>query len=222
MRLSPLLRNKTKRQRSQCRPRRPPTLLPRRPRIATNVWKIESVCLGLPYGQHSPHSSGLDELESLLREKSTSAVSPSESGDKVPVSTPSSTIDDFGFLPPTNGAALDGTTVNLSPYFPTPNDASLGGLDYAFTDGTSLDQLAGIASLIGHSPQENHNGNVSTPSSDSQSGMSQSGMASSTPPTDASMSMLYLSWPATLPDIVTTRHLYVAPLCPSWRLLTTP
>ena len=110
-------------------------------------------------------------------------------------------------LAPANDTAGNNGQVDLSPFYSQDMSDHLHGLDY-FTDASSLDHLAGIASLMGPAlPGATHVATASTPSSDSQTGMSHSGLSTSTPPSDPGMSVFYSAWPSTLPDVNMTRHL---------------
>lgn len=149
-----------------------------------------------------------DELESLLREKSGSVSSPPETEDRASPATLASSLGDFGMLPPTDGMMGDNGSIDLSTYYPHANGDSLGGLDYSFTDNNSLGHLAGIASMMDTSPPLTAQiASTSTSSTDSQNGNSHSGLNSTSPPNGPDLSILYLSWPSNIPDIVTTRHL---------------
>ncbi|PSR81917.1 hypothetical protein PHLCEN_2v6212 [Hermanssonia centrifuga] len=99
-------------------------------------------------------------------------------------------------------------------YYSSPDGDILNGLDYSqFANGNSLDHLAGIATFMSNSPPSmGGNASVSTPSSEDPNGVSMSphsasGLGSVSTSDDAGMSLLYLSWPANLPDITVTRHL---------------
>lgn len=99
--------------------------------------------------------------------------------------------------------------MDISNFYQHTNGDSLGGLDYSFGNGSSLDNLAGITDLIETpSPQKADIANVSTPSTDSQTAVNgTTTLTSTSPPGESDLSLGYLSWPNNLPDIITTRHL---------------
>ncbi|KAJ3541142.1 hypothetical protein NM688_g6125 [Phlebia brevispora] len=161
-----------------------------------------------PKNRYERLESRINELESLLREKSTSANSPPASDGKSASSTAPSSFPDFGFLPAPGDDNVNGI-VDMSGLYSHTNGNDLGNMDYAFNNGTSLDHLAGIASLMDASPPEtSHIATASTPSTDSQNGVNGgNGLVAQSPNGNPDMSLLYLSWPSQLPDIFTTRHL---------------
>lgn len=79
----------------------------------------------------------------------------------------------------------------------------------------SLENLAGLAVMMEHSPPQSGNiADVSTPSLDgpkdkprSPLSNSDSGYSAPSPLSDAEQSLLFLSWPANLPDPLMTKHL---------------
>jgi hypothetical protein len=166
----------------------------------------------------------LDELESLLREKSVAVESPSASSVNAQ-STPSNnseqspqTLDfssDFGTLaslPASDSSQSIQNTLN-------GNDWSKSYLSQIRENGNvntelhgfseSLDQLAGIASIMQSSPPIDNSATsgmyLPSPPATVDSGAS----ASSHAPNE-NFSMVYMSWPLNLPDITMTRHLYAS------------
>ena len=116
---------------------------------------------------------------------------------------------------------MDDATVNTAngysagdwaSFFPTGTTDYFNSLDYTLPNTTSLDHLAGIASLMSNSPQ------LGRPSPPEQGKSPQIALLEEakigSPPESSSQSqsrsVVYLSWPANLPDMVTTRHLYVS------------
>lgn len=79
----------------------------------------------------------------------------------------------------------------------------------------SLENLAGLAVMMEHSPSQSGNiADVSTPNLDRHKDKSQSppsnsdsGYSAPSPLSDAEQSLLFLAWPANLPDPLTTKHL---------------
>lgn len=143
-----------------------------------------------------------DELESLLRDKSDTDMSPPAGDGNTPSSSGSAALNDFGVLPTGDSTILGNGAMGLSSYFPHDGVDGMTGIDYPFPDSPNLDHLTG---LIGPSHEEtSHVITASTASSDSGNAKSNTSVS---PPSDPSLSLLYLSWPATLPDIITTRHL---------------
>lgn len=176
-----------------------------------------------------------DELETLLRDKAdTTSASPS-TGSDVPSPQPSIVLSgDFGTLPDTTHSPLshsfDGEVWSKA-YFPhtaRDNNTNTAGLS-AFSD--PLDQLAGVASLMRPTSLTDQRSNSSSMSSHDHSSGSPTvhgdiefiPIASVTPSNvDEVTSMLYMSWPANLPDVSITRHLCVYDVTnPCFILLTT-
>lgn len=175
----------------------------------------------------------VDELESLLR-ANASAPSPSSSSQtssQGTSSTPVSTTNDFGILP----AAMDKDTDSPSSamnaldlgewsasYFGESVNEHQGGANLPnFTGAEPLGQLSAIETLLGTpafavqqehasiSPPSSAHGNSShisaSPPVEIDSAMSpDQAIVTATHPSD---SLVSLSWPANLPDMVTTRHL---------------
>lgn len=168
-------------------------------------------------------NSLLDELENLLREKASHTSRSPSTGHDNPSPQPSLVVNgDFGILPDSTGSpslsgSYDGAAWSRA-YFPhTGRGDSLDQAGPQSFSG-SLDQLAGVASLM-QSTSSIERASISSPSSSHDySGGSPSApgdivvggtFSVVTSHEDQSTSMLYMSWPPNLPDISTTRHLYV-------------
>lgn len=187
-------------------------------------WRIESVSFDtLQIERYNLTSIHVDELESLLRDKGTgSSPSDTSQGSSQVGQTPVSTSDDFGVLslyssdgalPSTSHIETDHWSNSL--FGTSTTDHSATNFSH-FTGSGSLDQLAGIASMMTSPTAIPEQPNASTPSSshDHSGSLSASpaipekspSIPADLPPTPVN-EIVYLSWPANLPDISTTRHL---------------
>ncbi|KAF7791286.1 hypothetical protein EIP86_002300 [Pleurotus ostreatoroseus] len=152
-----------------------------------------------PKSRYERLENRINELESLLKDKGSPSTSTSPPADNDTTIGTLSELTDFGLLPDHgNSTTTDNVSIDISPFY--INGAQL---DFTFGDATSVDPFTGIeTSLADTPPQTAHISSISpsdTPSAEGQS--------TTSPQSNPDFSLLYLSWPANLPDILTTRHL---------------
>ena len=102
----------------------------------------------------------------------------------------------------TNGVMPPGDLNNLYSTLPTSKSMdAVGSLDFStFPSGSSLDNLAGVASMLG-------NGSLGDIHMNNTPGLGLNGMESSFTPGDRSLDLVFISWSPNLPDPEVTRHL---------------
>lgn len=155
----------------------------------------------------------LDELESLLREKdralqSNPAQSPQFASPSIPTSS-TSQANGFNFdsVPFVNGHGSSISNNAIPGPYGTfvqskPND--IPSMDFPrFPSNSSLDNLAGVASMLGSAPMPD-------PTIDPVvAGLQTDHSISNFPTSTSNLDLVFTSWPANLPNREVTRHLYV-------------
>ncbi|KAI0094085.1 hypothetical protein BDY19DRAFT_1053457 [Irpex rosettiformis] len=167
----------------------------------------------------------INELETLLRERTGPSSDSPSSGNDRSSPHPSNVVDsDFGTLPvPVHSPSLSGSFEEAQwskAYFPPIHAVRDHSTDTTGLTGFSgpLDQLADVASLMqsttptdqgsNSTPSSSHSYSVGPPSAHGDIGFRTTSTTTSNE--DQVTSMLYMSWPPNLPDITTTRHLVQA------------
>lgn len=152
-----------------------------------------------------------DELESLLKDKSSpsSTTSPPANTD-TSVETPSR-FEDFGVLQGHGGSSAGDASIDITTFYSHTNGDGSVQMDLPFGDSHSMDHLTSIANFMDDiPPQTAHITSVSptsTPSAESQKEVNGLASTANSLPDTLDFGLLYLSWPANLPDLLTTRHL---------------
>lgn len=152
-----------------------------------------------------------DELESLLKDKSPSSTTTSPpANNDASVETPSA-FEDFGVLQGHGGSSAGDAPIEITSFYShTGGDSSIQ-MDLPFGASPSMDHLTSMANFMDDiPPQTAHIVSISPISTPSLEGPTKVNGLSSTAnslPDDLDFGLLYLSWPANLPDLLTTRHL---------------
>ena len=150
-----------------------------------------------------------DELEALLREKDkalssynaeASRLTAPQFSSHTQVPTPPSSVQ-MGILPTFGPSPAVSPDVDLFPGSRVGDDQ--GGMDFSPFQGNSLDNLAGVASMLGTSSLDSQFGPTATDiNRNSMNGLS----ARYTPPT-GNHDLVFLAWPQNLPNQEVTHHL---------------
>ena len=167
--------------------------------------------LKLPVQAVSHARQLLDELESLLREKDKALQNPTQSpfASSSSIPTPSTShTNGFSFdsVPFMNGHGNPITNSAIPSAYGSfaqskPND--IPPLDFPrFPNTSSLDNLAGVASMLGSAPMPDSHIDPIVPGLQTDS-------ISAFPTSTSNLDLVFTSWPANLPNREITRHLYV-------------
>lgn len=152
-----------------------------------------------------------DELEAQLREKdrvlhglTSEATSSSSTPFTASVPRPDIT-QDINVLPPfpSNGSLSSEDLSNLYNTFNAPSKSMdpNAGMDFStFPSGSSLDNLAGVASMLG-------SGSITDVPMNHTPDLTLDGMGPTYTPGSRSLDLVFMSWPLNLPDPEVTRHL---------------
>lgn len=150
-----------------------------------------------------------DELEAQLREKDRALhgfASEAASSSSTPFTAPPrpGATPDIGVLPPfaSSSPVPSGDFSSIYNSFPPSKSMDPNGvLDFSnFAGGSSLDNLAGVATMLG-------NGSLADINISTTPELSLNGIGSTFTPGDRSLDLVFISWPPNLPDPDVTKHL---------------
>lgn len=151
-----------------------------------------------------------DELEAQLREKDRALngfTSEAASSSSTPFPAPPrlGATPDIGVLTPfaSSSPVPPGDFSSLYNTFTSSKSMDTSGvLDFSnFAGGSSLDNLAGVATMLGNGSLADISISTTTPE------LSLNGLGSTFTPGDRSLDLVFISWPPNLPDPDVTKHL---------------
>ncbi|KAI0931896.1 hypothetical protein AcW1_000826 [Taiwanofungus camphoratus] len=152
--------------------------------------------------------SRINELEALLREKEKVSVQkPSETNLEIPSGNHNGLTNGGGIVP----SAQSDSIQLVDPFHlgrATNPDDSLALAQFHM--GSALDNLAGVASLIGTSPASSPVSHIRTASASPTIVNEPAGLSSSSMNFGHGLDLLYVSWPRNLPNPGFLRHLVEA------------
>lgn len=184
-------------------------------RIVSRGWKAESVS-DAPHPVCSPSvaqvslvTRSTDELEALLREKDKALNSFNAGSSRSNASSFSAPIQvltlpssaHLGMLSSFGASPAVSPDVDL--FASSQQMDEHGGMDFSqYQGGSSLDNLAGVASMLGTDSIDPQFGQ-----SDINRNVMANGMTASYTPSTGSHDLVYLAWPQNLPTQEVTHHL---------------